>query len=59
VSLEFFSSGFGFADANCNLVTASAMIDDPSRDYEDRGLVCYVCGQRINLKNIIGTSTSV
>jgi hypothetical protein len=59
VSLEFFSSGFSFADADRELMTASAMIDDPSRDHKNRGLVRYVFGERINLKNVIRALTSV
>jgi hypothetical protein len=35
--LEFFECRFSFADADRELMAASAMIDDASRDYENSG----------------------
>ena len=56
--LKFFERGFSFAYADCELMSSTAMIDDASRDYENRGLVGDDCGERINFEEVIGVLSS-
>jgi|KBSSwiStaDraftv2_1062776.scaffolds.fasta_scaffold18882_3 hypothetical protein len=52
--LELLECGFGFADADSELVASAAIIDDASGDNEDCGLVCNVCSERINFEEVTG-----
>jgi len=56
--LELLECGFGFADADSELVASAAIIDDASGDNEDCGLVGDGCGEWINFEDVIGLLTS-
>ena len=51
--LEFLESGFGFTDANRELMSLPVLIDYAPRDYENRGLVGYGCRDRINFEDVV------
>ena len=56
--LELFECRVSFANAYRELMAASAMIDDASGDYENRGLVRDDCGERINFEEVISVLAS-
>jgi len=55
---KFLERRFGLSDAHRELMTASAMIDDASRDYKNRRLVGDGRGKRINFEVVISILSS-
>jgi len=53
VGLEFFEHGFSFTYADRYLMTASAMIDDASCNYENSRLVGNYRGERVDLEEVV------
>jgi hypothetical protein len=53
VLLEFLECRFGFADANRQLMTSSALVEDTPGNYKNCGLVGDSSEKRINFEEVI------
>lgn len=53
---EFACDRVGLADADRSMVPSSPIVNDPPRNYENCGLVCYFRIQWINLENVLAAS---